>query len=97
MKLIINEGSIIPHYPWYLPAYDEFRLNTHGVCVVCYPIGINLIVRWFRKFVHWAHWGRSLTKYDELDWANMRVENLTEEVRHLRIFNKFLLTGEVKE
>ena len=85
MKIVIEEGSIIPHYPWYLPAYDEFRLNTDKACVICYPIGINIIVKLFRRFVHWSHWRlRYLTLYDELDYANSRIETLTRENMKLR-------------
>lgn len=56
MKIIINEGDHVPHYPWYLPAYDEFRLNHHLACVVCYPIGIHLLVRLIRKTFYWYLW-----------------------------------------
>ena len=85
MKIVINEGEIIPYYPWYLPAYDEFRLNYTKACVVCYPIGINLIVMYFRKLVHYLHWNcRSLTNQDNLDFLNDRVEYLTEYNKKLK-------------
>ena len=85
MKIVINEGEVVPHYPWYLPAYDEFRLIHKKALVVCYPIGIHLVVMYFRKLVHWMHWNcRALTRYDELDHANNVIEDLKEDNIRLR-------------
>ena len=89
MKIVIDEGSIIPHYPWYLPAYDEFRLNYMRTRVVCYPIGIHLIVMYFRKLLHWVQWNcREITKYDQLDYANSIIEDLREENKILKLILK---------
>ena len=90
MKILIDEGSIIPHYPWYLPAYDEFRLSYETAHIVCYPIGIHLIVRIVRRIFHWYMWNidnglKRLTKYDDLDFANSRIEYLTAENEKLQI------------
>ena len=90
MKIVIDEGSIIPHYPWYLPSYDEFRLNQNLTCVVCYPIGIHLIVRIVRRIFHWYMRNidnrlRKLTKFDELDFANSRIEHLIDEVNYIQM------------
>jgi len=92
MKIVINEGSIIPHYPWYLPAYDEFRLNRRESCVVCYPIGIHLIVMYSRRLLHWLQWNcRGLTKYDELDYTNNIIEDLKEDNKRLNMECEILL------
>ena len=89
MKIVIDEGSIIPHYPWYLPAYDELRLNYRTTHVVCYPIGIHIIVRFVRRIFHWYMWNidkvRRLTKYDDLDFANSRIEYLIAKNEKLQI------------
>jgi len=84
LKKVINEGCIVPTF--YGVAYDEFRMSQGSACVVCYPLGVHLMVRFARRFWHWYLWNiddgtRRPTKYDQLEWANSVIEHLRSELK----------------
>ena len=76
MRKVIQEGGIYPRF--YGPAWDDLRINCDRLAiVVCYPIPINLILRWIRQLYLWLEWNtRRISNQDKLQWANDKIKTL---------------------
>ena len=89
LKRVIEEGGMIPHYPFYQYSYSIHRTNIDRVCVICYPIGIHLIARIVRRLYIWFYWNIDLkiserTNQEDLEFLNSKVEYLQAENKLLR-------------
>ena len=73
MKKIIEEGGLIPR------GYGVAWRSNYGMKVVCYPIPINLIVRWFNDC--WCSIMHGLWKSR---WESMLLNIRMEEYRKFK-------------